>query len=233
MGQYYYPVLMTGTGGRLIGSFYAHSFDDNGLKLTEHSYIGNQFVESVIAKAMFSGYPTTIVWIGDYACLEDDVLPLTAHAFSNPKDNVAGIRRDYPRIFLRAQRAMDNEVRRIPSDDPEIVEFLPKAKKIVMYDLLRREKINLREYEEHAIAERVKNGTKQNWFDDPREFILHPLPILTCSGNGKGGGDYSGTDMEMVGAWAMHPILIQEEGQPDPVGKWKDISTELWFEEVL
>lgn len=31
----------------------------------------------------------------------------------------------------------------------------------------------------------------------------HPLPVLTAIGNGRGGGDYYGTNMGKVGTWAM------------------------------
>lgn len=34
-------------------------------------------------------------------------------------------------------------------------------------------------------------------------WIVHPLPLLTCSGNGRGGGDYrSEEDIDNVGSWA-------------------------------
>lgn len=50
-------------------------------------------------------------------------------------------------------------------------------------------------------------------------WCIHPLPLLTCSSNGKGGGDYYGCDISAVGAWcndiiyltAQRPIDYSEE----------------------
>lgn len=37
-------------------------------------------------------------------------------------------------------------------------------------------------------------------------WAIHPLPLLTCSGNGRGGGDYDGTYMKLVGSWAGNRV---------------------------
>ena len=34
-------------------------------------------------------------------------------------------------------------------------------------------------------------------------WVLHPLPMLTAIGNGRGEDDYVGPNMELVGSWAM------------------------------
>lgn len=44
------------------------------------------------------------------------------------------------------------------------------------------------------------------YWDKDGEWCIHPLPILTAIGNGRGGGDYHGTCMDMVGTWAMDVI---------------------------
>ncbi len=80
MGQYYYPTLFKQKGKRLYSSqFYAHEFGatqlDNGyvihegLKLTEHSYVGNSFVETVMTQ-LFNN-PQRVYWCGDYFEKED------------------------------------------------------------------------------------------------------------------------------------------------------------------
>jgi hypothetical protein len=38
-------------------------------------------------------------------------------------------------------------------------------------------------------------------------FQIHPLPLLTCEGNGRGGGDYR-NDAEIVGTWARDIISV-------------------------
>lgn len=41
--------------------------------------------------------------------------------------------------------------------------------------------------------------------------IEHPLPILASIGNGRGGGDYSGRNMDCVGSWAWDEISITKK----------------------
>lgn len=63
MGQYYYPINLD-----TFEWIYSHDFD-TGLKLMEHSYIGNPFV-SRIMKLLTKGqkwYKTKLIWCGDYS----------------------------------------------------------------------------------------------------------------------------------------------------------------------
>lgn len=47
------------------------------------------------------------------------------------------------------------------------------------------------------------------WSDRP--VCVHPLPLLTAIGNGRGGGDYRGLNMDAVGSWAMDLIMYTHE----------------------
>jgi hypothetical protein len=38
-------------------------------------------------------------------------------------------------------------------------------------------------------------------------YKLHPLPLLTCEGNGKGSGDFGGSS-ELIGTWARDVISV-------------------------
>ena len=56
------------------------------------------------------------------------------------------------------------------------------------------------------------NHTKKQYVDkEALESIIHPLPLLLCEGNGRGGGDYHGTDEAMCGLWARDVISVEEE----------------------
>lgn len=57
-----------------------------------------------------------------------------------------------------------------------------------------------------------KQYVRKNWnrHDGPLCGKLHPLAILTCEGNGRGGGDYHG-DYAHVGAWARDEISVEKE----------------------
>jgi hypothetical protein len=63
----------------------------------------------------------------------------------------------------------------------------------------------------------VVNHSKNVYFDKTLkspQYALHPLPILTAEGNGRGGGDYEGSSMDLVGTWARD-ILSVEDQIPD------------------
>ena len=45
--------------------------------------------------------------------------------------------------------------------------------------------------------------------EDEDGWKVHPLPLLTCEGNGRGGGDYR-KDNNWIGAWARHRISIED-----------------------
>ena len=69
MGQYYMPIIKRGNKLRRV---YSHDFG-NGLKLMEHSYIDNNFV-NVVANNLVEN-PAQLYWVGDYAEVNDFVSP--------------------------------------------------------------------------------------------------------------------------------------------------------------
>jgi len=157
MGQYFYAVSV-----EKKEHVYSHDFD-NGLKLMEHSYIGNRFmkaVEGLISKGgRWRG--DKIVWAGDYA----DAEPNSEHNLHTICD-----KKITPNIPTKTERYLVN------LDTKEFVDM----KKIPVFE------------------------TTDNW-----EWRLHPLSLLTCEGNGRGGGDFRG-DSKLVGKWARNRVVIQK-----------------------
>ena len=43
------------------------------------------------------------------------------------------------------------------------------------------------------------------------DMKIHPLPLLTADGNGRGGGDYNGEGIDHVGTWARDRISLMKE----------------------
>lgn len=78
--------------------------------------------------------------------------------------------------------------------------------------------IDLAQYAELA---KVRDGYMKG-------FIANPLPILTAVGNGLGGGDYRGSNMEMVGYWRMN-LLEYTQTPPSDYG---NITEEVVFKEA-
>ena len=64
MGQYYKPCILGGNKKTVKAWMYSHEYD-NGLKLMEHSYIGNSFVSAF--ESLIKNKPQRVVWAGDYA----------------------------------------------------------------------------------------------------------------------------------------------------------------------
>ena len=63
MGQYYRPVILDDENNVTA---WLRCYDyDNGAKLMEHSYMGNEFVGAVYA--LLTDEPQRVVWCGDYA----------------------------------------------------------------------------------------------------------------------------------------------------------------------
>jgi hypothetical protein len=162
MGQYYFGVILAEKSDKeYIRTYLDPTMYMNGSKLTEHSYLGNNFmkiVENLISPSgMF--YRSRLVWAGDYADLEP-----------NSETN--------------------------------------------LYTLCGAKSPFLSEETDVSYAY-IVNHTKKVYIKKQdelyRQSILHPLPILTAEGNGRGGGDYDGSNMDMVGTWARDVISMEKE----------------------
>ena len=159
MGQYYYLVILAEKSDKeYIRTYLDPSMYYNGVKLTEHSYIGNNFmtiVENLIGpNGMF--YRSRIVWAGDYADAEPN--------------------------------SENNLYKMCETKTP-----LERTEPIVSYAY-------------------IVNHTKKVYIKKKGDF--HPLPLLTAEGNGRGGGDYDGPNMDMVGTWARD-VISMEKDAPD------------------
>jgi hypothetical protein len=60
---------------------------------------------------------------------------------------------------------------------------------------------------------------------EERKWIIHPLSILTSSGNGRGGGDYRDDDDTNVGSWAGD-VISSEYNEPTGMDKFTAFFTE-------
>ena len=159
MGQYYLTVILAEKSDKeYIRTYLDASMYDNGVKLVEHSYIGNNFmnvIENLIGpNGIF--YKSRLVWAGDYADVE-------------------------------------------PDSDKNLHKMCEAKNPFVSRDTI-------------VSYTYIVNHTKRVYIEKKGEF--HPLPLLTAEGNGRGGGDYDGENMEMVGTWGRDVISMENEA-PD------------------
>ncbi len=170
MGQYYKPYSIDKNE-----HVYTHDFkekfkrDDGtvvelgqGLKLMEHSYIGNPVTRAVENLLRTDWKGTRLVWAGDYA---DEESGLAVNLYSIAGDD--------------SKRAPDT------IQDAESPRYILNTDK-----------------KEFVALEDVK--------EDEDGYKIHPLPLLVCDGNGRGGGDFRG-DETMVGRWARDHIEVADE----------------------
>jgi hypothetical protein len=160
MGQYFKPVIINKETKNPEAWLLAHNYD-NGLKLMEHSYIGNTFMQAV-EKTLLNN-PQHLVWAGDYA---------------DPEEG-----------NLYSQCGEDTEIK------PEE----PKDKKL--WDIAYPYIIN------HTKKQYISKESLKK----PYRWLIHPLSLLTMEDcNGRGGGDFQGSDVRL-GIWSGDQIEISDK----------------------
>lgn len=182
MGQYYKPMCL-----ETKEFVYSHDYE-SGLKLMEHSWVGNDFV-GVVEKLIAKGgkwFGKRIVWAGDYADPEVD------ENGEVMKEEHNG--RTYD-INLYSLAVDKNKL------TPEIVKL--KGRKLRF----------LKNLDTNEFVDINKVPISDIWTDPKTKkhypYTIHPLPLLTCEGNGRGGGDYH-KESELIGKWARNRVVMQK-----------------------
>lgn len=204
MGQYYTPLLIDSNGNETTLS--AHAFN-NGMKLMEHSYIGNNLVN--IALSLINGNPYTVAWIGDYA--DDDFDYCTDRTRENlGKHYTSAWKRDQTDEEYQADK--DKQVQLYSGEREEFIKedtenkgFLINRTKMVYIDLS---------------SYYLQNRWEEEYKGEKYFMCINPLPLLTACGNGLGGGDYLGTMQDAIGSWAFDEIMFSFD-KPDDLAEVK------------
>ena len=173
MGQYYKPVILAQNKKTVKKWVYSHEYD-NGLKLMEHSWVGNKFV--LAFQSLIHKNPQHVAWAGDYG-----------NDCKGRKSNLYG----------RCNES--NEVKPTAHLKADEVRFIVNHTKKEFVDTNKVLKITA------------------SWVGD-EDYRIHPLPLLTCEGNGSGGGDFWGDDNhKIVGSWARDLISVEPDMPKDYV----------------
>jgi hypothetical protein len=174
MGQYYMAIILgekptNENEQEIIRAFMEVFFSAGGMKLMEHSYIDNPFVNTFEYQLTKNGmfYKSRVVWGGDYADNETGL-----------EHNLHHLTNDFSDKNLTTK--LRNEDIKSTKDYPYII-----------------------------------NHSKKQFVDKQKCSSIHPLPLLTAEGNGRGGGDYRGTKTDLVGTWARDVLSVEKEKPND------------------
>lgn len=153
----------------------------SGPKLTEHSWLLNPMVNAVVIALTPGGawYHDRLVWAGDYM---DNGLFLE------------GIKDRRKTDFNLFDCCREQEGQQPPAIQKVRLTFYDGAVPVLVLN--------------HDTMEFVKLTSLPE--EDPADpgWHLHPLPLLTCSGNGRGGGDFRANNA-YTGKWAGHRISAE------------------------
>lgn len=221
MGQYYRPEILrdspTPDGHEVIDfAFYSHNFG-NGLKLMEHSYVGNDFVNVV---AGFLKQPRRLVWAGDYADAEPGrTIVSDGREFDANLYALASEHNTRPYVVASGEPAMDQSQREY-SDRRGADYGVDKVNVEATVDVAHTVRYFLNHSKREFVDVTAGPPANSRW----SELIIHPLPLLTSEGNGRGGGDYHSYDFvdreivyhrrpghDLVGSWARDVISGSDE----------------------
>ena len=182
MGQYYRALIITPDERILVLD--PHTLD-SGAKLTEHSWIGNSFVNA--ACSLIYKNAKRVAWIGDYAehdyetCGEVYTKAMSFEQFKMYTDQVWNddIKGVSPKFFSKRDMA--------------ILDYDTKDMFLVNHD--KRVYIDIAAY---IRRNTTIDGTWAGW-------CMNPLPLLAACGNGRGGGDYHDgcIGYDDIGIWAF------------------------------
>ena len=187
MGQYFRAITQNENGTKVYNRYVIENGQREYMvaKLTEHSWISNAFVEAVCKDIYEYAKPTRVSWVGDYA---DEFLSCEGIETFN------GLNQEQIEDLVHKCWDVDGE-------DVEIPNFTIKGKYLINHT--KQIYLDCEAYYKRSVVRQYD-----------LDWCLHPLPLLTCIGNGLGGGDYrspSGdSTFDEVGAWTWDEITIED-----------------------
>lgn len=190
MGQYYRPIILKQDFRTSYKDKKAkvviNSWDYGcGAKLMENAWINNPICRICEGLLANRYYGYPFVWCGDYA---DDIRLYIENL------NEKQFKEKYGDEDEKAYLPYDFEDEL--AERPEFSKELPHYRYII--NLSKKQYVDL-----NKIVD-----TDEHWG-------IHPLPLLCANGNQRGGGDYYGADIKIVGTWAYDNIGV---GNEVPVG---------------
>lgn len=192
MGQYFAPVIIDQRENPTVMWWFKPHVYGSGQKLMEHSYVGNGFVRAVETILRLDG-GLRVVWAGDYADEEPDGRNLW-------KQRLRGTEEDFSRCVV-----VPSGVQAPYAGYEERLSRIVAAGHVVDVPLAGDDECR---YVLNVDTRQYVDTTRAP-LDDPESWDarVHPLPLLTCEGNNRGGGDYD-SDAPVIGSWARCRVSV-------------------------
>ena len=196
MGQYYKPIFLSDNNKPILS---ATCYDfGSGAKLMEHSWMLNPFVRFIENQLMLQAQK--LVWAGDYADNEnpETITNKEIKALSCEDSeywNAEILKKEGVNLY-----SLSELVGKITHD-----ETIPKDKSKYDYKYKKIAPLQAKYLINYDKKEFV-NKTKVP--KDSEGWQIHPLPLLTCEGNGRGGGDFRGDEVKLIGRWSRDKIGV-------------------------
>ena len=194
MGQYYKAVFLT-ENNKPLTSVSSYDFG-SGAKLMEHSWAKNPFVRFVERQLMVA--PQKVVWAGDYAD-EENPNTLTSAEIKLLADETS----EYWNSKVLKEKgvnlySLSDTIGKLTHDERVENKYEHDYKGVA--PLTAKYLIN---HDKQEFVDKTKTPK------DGKGWAIHPLPLLTCEGNLRGGGDFRGEKgKEFVGVWARNRIGV-------------------------
>lgn len=189
---------------------YPHDYN-SGLKLMEYSYVGDNYID-VVMTLLNSHWATDMVLnIGDYTMVDNLVKNLTPSARNilNSLAKKYHLKNDES-FWDILDREGFKKINPQPAQTP--YKYLINDKKECFVDIYKMPKFEVPTFYGSKIYQQI-----------------HPLPLLLCTSNGLGGGDYFGINEEKVGLWVEDAGSIYSSNErPDG---FADITDDLQWTE--
>lgn len=191
MGQYYKAIS-------LDKKQWVSSWDfESGLKLTEHSWIKNPFVNAVekLLRPGGAWHKTRIVWAGDYADKE-----------KGKNYNLNDL--CYSLEYNPSKKEYIQEMKSYAEKKGEKLNIRETS----LFDKIKPAKVKFTTGYKFIVNHTKKEFVDKSKVPSVSGWVIHPLSFLTCEGNGRGGGDFGGEDKQgLIGSWARGVISVENK----------------------
>lgn len=210
MGQYFKPIFLNESKTKPLAYVSCYDFG-SGAKLMEHSWMKNNFVGFVERILLREAKP--IVWAGDYAdadptqvLTKEEVKLALEDGMSKEHIIEHGINL-WSLVYYNKTPKLTHNVDFDYQEGKTKYDFDFKTALPSRFKYL----INL-DKKEFVDKSKVPGSSQAGWED----WKIHPLPLLTCEGNGTAGGDFRGDEKGLVGRWARDVITVRSKKSDIP-----------------